>query len=52
MDHDDHLAGPGEYNEHRNFGDDLNNMQIGHRRDPSIPVTVGPGAYNHERADG
>ena len=25
--------GPGEYNEHRNFGDNLNNFTIGHRKD-------------------
>jgi hypothetical protein len=48
---EDITNGPGEYNEHRNFGDNLNNMQIGHRRDPNLPVTAGPGEYNHERAD-
>jgi hypothetical protein len=43
--------GPGTHETHYNFGDGVRTQPIGIRREEPIPVTAGPGEYQHERAD-
>jgi hypothetical protein len=45
------LGGPGEQEEHRNFGYDTLAHTVREKRESSIPITVGPGEYAHEQAD-
>jgi hypothetical protein len=43
--------GPGEYESDHKFGENPKNFTLGIRRHVNIPVTAGPGEYNHENAD-
>ena len=45
------LIGPGSYKAGFNFGEDLNKVTIGVRREDSISQTPGPGTYSPEKAD-
>ena len=43
---------PGQYEHHKNFGDDTKSFKMGEKREKRVEETAGPGAYNPERADG
>ena len=47
----ENTPGPGYYREKKSFGQGMNNMIIGERRETSIPKTKGPGDYNITQAD-
>ena len=43
---------PGQYDDGKKFGDDAKSFTIPEKRNQRIPETMGPGAYDPERADG
>ena len=47
----DYSVGPGQYDDGKNFGSDTKSFRIGEKRQERIVETMGPGAYQHERAD-
>lgn len=47
----DVTGGPGAYNAGKNFGEDVPNMTIGHKREQVIAKGPGPGEYNPEVSD-
>ena len=44
-------GGPGQYNPTKPFAHDTKSFIIGEFREQAIPVTVGPGEYDHTRSD-
>ena len=42
---------PGQYDDGIRFNSGVKGFKIGEKKDERIPVTAGPGEYNHERAD-
>ena len=42
---------PGQYDDGREFGKDAKTFTIPEKRDKPIPETLGPGAYDPDRAD-
>ncbi len=43
---------PGQYDDGQRFNSNVKSFKIGEKRDENIPQTMGPGAYDHEKADG
>ena len=43
--------GPGQYEDRRQFGEDVKSFKIGERRTEKVVESLGPGAYSPERAD-
>ena len=43
---------PGQYDDGREFGKDVKSFTIAEKRDQRIPESMGPGAYDPDRADG
>ena len=43
---------PGQYDDGLRFNSGVKGFKIGERKHERIPVTAGPGEYNHEIADG
>ena len=43
---------PGQYDDGRDFGKDTKGFKIPEKRDQRIPETMGPGAYDPDRAEG
>ena len=43
---------PGQYDDGREFGKDVKSFTIPEKRETRIPETMGPGAYDPDRADG
>ncbi len=44
-------AAPGQYDDGKRFNSDVKSFRIGEKREEKIVKTMGPGAYDHERAD-
>ena len=47
----EHTPGPGYYKAKPSFGEGLNDMIIGEKREISIPCSKGPGDYHITKAD-
>ena len=45
------LNGPGTYEVYENFGQNMNKITIGIRRDENTLLSPGPGTYSPEKAD-
>jgi len=48
----DNDVAPGQYDDGKRFGDDAKTFTIPEKREHRIPETMGPGAYDPDRANG
>ena len=47
----EHAAAPGQYDDGVRFNTGVKSFTIGEKREQRIPVTAGPGEYQHEKAE-